>query len=315
MVRKSNQAGTVLTDGNTDDNSVAAAGTSTPRFDREQTVLGGDPSAPMFDEPATMVDGEDLGLAAGGRTPREKWFISLLILPIVLVLWEIIAVGFHTPRYILPTPVTVASSIYHLHGTLLTGTLQTAREILLGFVIGVVAGVAVAAVSAYSRLVERLIMPGIVMSQAVPKIAVAPLFLLWFGLGLLPKVLIAAALCFFPVVIAGVTALKSVDPAMISMAKASRASTTRIFWKIRMPLAASGILSGIRLGMTLAAIGAVIGEFIDPGNGLGGIIMTAQGNQNAPAAFAGLVILSVLTLVLYYLVVAAEWFIIGRKQT
>jgi len=263
----------------------------------------------------TETDGDMPGIEASSRN-GGSWLIKLIpvaTLVACVAIWELVTVIFRLPSYILPTPATVLRSIVHLRTPLLTGTLVTLREILLGFAVGVAVGIALAAAATYSTVVERIIMPPIVASQAIPKIAIAPLFLIWFGLGLVPIVLIAATLSFFPVVIAGVTALQSVDPAMVHMARVSRASSMRIFWKIRLPLAAPGLLAGIRLAMTFSAIGAIIGEFINPKNGLGAIILTAQGNQNAPGAFAGLVVLSVLTLILYYIIVVIEWAIIGRK--
>lgn len=230
----------------------------------------------------------------------------------VIGLWELISVATALPSYILPTPGQVASALLNHRGVLASSTLTTTEEILLGFLIGSVFGTALAAVVVAARKVERIIMPLIVGTQAVPKIAIAPLFLLWFGIGMLPKVIIAALLAFFPVIVNTATGLKSVDPALTLMARSTRASRRRIFLKIELPLAAPSVFAGLKLGVTLAAIGAVVGEFISATSGLGSIIVTTQGQQQTSYAFAAIIVLSILTLILYYVVALIEFLLLRQ---
>lgn len=248
------------------------------------------------------------------RHTAGRAMISLATLAGVVAIWELISWARAFPRYILPTPLGVGVQLIDLRLPLLEGAQITGEEILIGFAIGSAAGILVAMLVVYSKIAERVVMPLVVGSQAIPKIAVGPLFVLWFGLGMLPTVVIAALLAFFPVVINSVSGLSEVDPAMVLMARATRASAALIFWKIRAPLAAPAIFSGLRLAITLSAIGTIVGEFIASGSGLGTIIETAQGNENAAAVIAAVVVLAVLTLALYNAVALVEYLVVGRRR-
>jgi NitT/TauT family transport system permease protein len=147
----------------------------------------------------------------------------------------------------------------------------------------------------------------------VPKIALAPLFIIWFGFGTMPKIVMAALLAFFPIMVNVTAGLKDVDPDLVMMARASRSSRWKIFRHIQLPMALPSLFTGLKLGITLATTGAIVGEFISGNSGLGSIVEAAQGNQEASVAFAGIVILSVISVILFYLLVGLEKLIIREK--
>jgi NitT/TauT family transport system permease protein len=214
---------------------------------------------------------------------------------------------------VLPSPLSVWDEIGAYHSLFVSGTWTTIEEILLGFVFGAVVGVVLGAVVAYSRVAERTIYPAIVAAQSVPKIALAPLFIIWFGFGTMPKIVMAALLAFFPIMINVTAGLKEVDPDLVMMARASRSSRWKIFRHIQLPMALPSLFTGLKLGITLATTGAIVGEFISGNSGLGSIVEAAQGNQEASVAFAGIVILSVISVILFYLLVGLEKLIIRER--
>jgi NitT/TauT family transport system permease protein len=253
--------------------------------------------------------------ARRGRTASRFTSVGTYAATVVVViaLWELVKVVFNEPAYVLPSPLSVWDEIGTYHSLFASGTWTTIEEILLGFVFGSVVGVVLGAVVAYSRLAERTIYPAIVAAQSVPKIALAPLFIIWFGFGTMPKIVMAALLAFFPIMINVTAGLKDVDPDLVMMARASRSSRWKIFRHIQLPMALPSIFTGLKLGITLATTGAIVGEFISGNSGLGSIVEAAQGNQEASVAFAGIVILSVISVVLFYLLVGIEKLIIREK--
>jgi len=181
---------------------------------------------------------------------------------------------------------------------------------LWGFALSVVVGIPLAMLIAGSRTVEDYLYPLLVFSQSIPKVAIAPLFVVWFGFGLLPKVLSAFLLGFFPVVVSAVQGFKSVDPDMLDLARAMEANSLQTFRMVRLPHALPAIFSGLKVCITLAIVGAVVGEFVGSNSGLGFVLQRSIGNFELPTMFAALLILAILGVVLFWLIEVAERFLV-----
>ncbi|WP_406409386.1 ABC transporter permease [Streptomyces sp. NBC_01643] len=221
--------------------------------------------------------------------------------------------------YLLPSPAQVASAFRTYHEPLLTNTWSTLEEILLAFVLSIVAGVALAIPIAFSRTVERLSYPLLVMSQAVPKIALGPLFIVWFGFGLMTNVLIAVSVAIFPIIVNTALGLSSLDPDLVRLGRSMGASRWRLFRLVRLPAAMPSIFAGLKVAITLAVIGAVVGEFIVGNVGLGHLTLSASGNQNAPLLFACIISLAVLGILVFAVIdfferIALRWHTSQRGQ-
>jgi len=163
---------------------------------------------------------------------------------------------------------------------------------------------------AYSRFVENTIYPVIVFLQIIPKIAIAPLFIIWLGFGLLPKLLIVFLLCFFPIVVSSVAGFKSVDPDVMDFARSTGASPTRMFFKIRLPQALPEIFTGLKIGAALSATAAVVAEFVASDRGLSYLLQQYNGQLETPMVFAIIVLLSLIGLAIYYAVELIERLVI-----
>src|ERR1700730_10955304 len=195
---------------------------------------------------------------------------------------------------------------------LIKHSLGTTVEILLGFALSVAVGVPLALAIYLWRPFERVVYPLLISSQAVPKVAVAPLFLVWFGFGLVPKVLIAFLIAFFPVVINTVMGLAGLAGAEGYLAQSMGFGATATFFKFRLPNALPAIFAGLKISITLAVFGAVVGEFVGGDAGLGYLLMVANGSMDTRLLFAGIVALTVLGVVLFLLVELAERLAIPR---
>lgn len=254
------------------------------------------------------------GMAPGpARTRRARsgrWLgqAGMVVLSVVgmVVLWELVVVIFTIPDFTLPSPVSVASTLVHAMGSISNDIVVTVEETLAGFVAAIAVGVPLSVAIAGSRFVERTVYPLLVTSNAVPKIALAPVFIAWFGLGMVPRVVMAWMLALFPIVISTVVGLAGVDPALVLLGRAAGASRRRVFWLIRLPAALPSILGGFKVGVTLALTGAVVGEFVGGNTGLGYVITQAQGDLQMSLAFAAVVLLAAVGVVLFYLVELAE---------
>lgn len=239
-----------------------------------------------------------------GRLVQTCLVILTLILAIVI--WELVVIVFAFKEYILPTPRDVASELWSARSLLGSALAVTLKETLIGFLIAAVVGVTLACGIASSRIVERMLYPVLVITNAVPIISVAPLFLVWFGLGSTSRILVAALIAGFPIVISSAVGLVGVDEGIILVARSMNANSWRIFANVRMPAALPSILGGLKLGITLSLTGAVVGEFIGGNSGLGYIITDAQGNLEMPLAFAAIVVLALVGVVLFYIVEVIE---------
>jgi NitT/TauT family transport system permease protein len=235
-----------------------------------------------------------------------QWGTPILSLWIFIFIWQGVAAIFSLPSYILPTPLEVLDSLVDSWPALWPNLIATVIETVAGFAAAIVVGVAVSLLVASSKVIERLVYPILVTTQAVPKIAVAPIFLVWFGLGKEPRIVIAGLLAVFPIIISTAVGLIGVDPDLLRLARSTGAKRSRVFWQVRLPAAMPGFFAGLKLGVTLAVVGAVVGEFVGGNSGLGYIVINAQGNLSTSLAFASIVLLAVVGVGLFYIIDAIE---------
>ena len=254
-----------------------------------------------------------------GRTARgarvadvlQSRYLKPLILVIILIaLWDLSIRILRIPPYQVPPPGEVLKTLFQDGPELLSQTWPTTVATLWGFALSVVIGIPLAMLIAGSRTVEDYLYPLLVFSQSIPKVAIAPLFVVWFGFGLLPKVLSAFLLGFFPVVVSAVQGFKSVDPDMLDLARAMEANSLQTFRMVRLPHAMPAIFSGLKVCITLAIVGAVVGEFVGSNSGLGFVLQRSIGNFELPTMFAALLILAILGVVLFWIIEVAERFVV-----
>jgi NitT/TauT family transport system permease protein len=229
-----------------------------------------------------------------------------LTLIALLVLWEIACRGFQVPSFLVPAPSDIGARLYEKRDLYLGHTWITLYETLAGFALAVVIGVIAAALIVVIPAVRDVVMPLLLIAQLVPKVAIAPILLIWFGYGLLPKILIAFLVAFFPIVVNVATGLAAVERELLDLGRSLEATRWQIFWKFRMPTALPELFSGMKIAITLAVIGAVIGEFVGGNRGLGYLILVANQDLDTPLAFAALLILSVAGILLYAVIELAE---------
>ena len=235
--------------------------------------------------------------------PAARPFWLLLVL---LVLWDLLVRLFKIPAYLIPPPMAVIKQLGADWSMLLQQSLPTLYATLGGFVASALIGVPIAMWIAYSRTVESFVYPLLVFSQSIPKVAVAPLFVVWFGFGIVPKVIAAFLLGFFPVVVSTVQGFKSVEPDVIDLARSMGAGPMKIFLKFRLPQALPAIFSGLKVSVTLAVVGAVVGEFVGSNSGLDFVLQRATGTFDLPLMFAALVVLSMMGVILFLIVELVE---------
>ena len=235
---------------------------------------------------------------------RSKHFLPVLTIVLLIVLWELLTRITAIPNYILPAPSVILKETFVEYQSLLTEGWVTTYELIGGYILAIIVGIPCAVLIVYSTIFERTIYPILVFMQTVPKIAIAPLFIVWFGIGTLPKVLVAFSMAFFPIVIDTVAGLRAINPDMISLARSMGATRLEILRKIQFPNALPHIFSGLKVAITLAVVGAIVGEFVGADKGLGYLLLVANGNIDTTFLFAALIVLTVIGLLFFYLV---EW--------
>ena len=232
---------------------------------------------------------------------RPVWLLVTLV-----VIWDLGIRLFKIPPYLVPNPLSVVKTLFTEWPMLWRESLPTLYATLGGFVLSALIGVPIAMWIAYSRLVESFVYPLLVFSQSIPKVAIAPLFVVWFGFGVVPRVIAAFLLGFFPVVVATVQGFKSIEPEVIDLARSMGAGAFKIFLKFRLPQAMPAIFSGLKVSVTLAVVGAVVGEFVGSNSGIGFVLQRATGTFDLPLMFAALVVLSTMGVLLFLAVELVE---------
>ena len=250
--------------------------------------------------------GRNSGDASRSRRAWRKPAFIALGLGGVIAIWETLVVALGIKPFLLPAPSLVLRQTARRWDVIADAALFTAQSMIVGFVASVVIGVLLALVVAFSRRLEELIYPVLVFLQIVPKIAIAPLFLIWIGYGLTSKVLIVFLLSFFPVLVSSIAAFKSVDPEIMDLARSTGASRWRIFFMVRLPHALPTLFTGIKVAAALSATAAVVAEFVASDRGLGYKIQEYTNNFDTPMTFGAILVLCAMGLLLYGAVEIAE---------
>lgn len=240
------------------------------------------------------------------RVLLSAWARPVLLILLIIVLWELAIVIFRIPPYLIPAPDAVIKQLIVEWPRLFREAVPTTYATLGGFALSIAFGIPMALMIAYSRTIESFVYPLLVFSQSVPKIAIAPLFVVWFGFGIIPKVIAAFMLGFFPVVVSTVMGFKSVDRDMLDLARSMKASKIETFMRISLPHALPSIFAGLKVSITLAVVGAVVGEFVGSNSGIGYLLQIANGNFDLPLMFAALTVLSGIGVVLFVAIDVVE---------
>jgi NitT/TauT family transport system permease protein len=223
-----------------------------------------------------------------------------------LAAWEVAVRVGHTSPLVLPAPSVVVQSLWQglNSGYLWPHIVHTLTEVVLGLLLGASMGFVGGVLLGESVRLRGILMPYVVISQVVPKLALAPLFIVWFGFGMWPTVVMTALICFFPLLENTATSMQQVDANKLELFRMLRASAWQTLWRLKLPAGLHHIMAGLRVAVVLAWVGAVVGEFIGASRGLGALIIAAQGSMDTPLMFAVLTVITVLGLSFYKI---SEW--------
>jgi NitT/TauT family transport system permease protein len=252
------------------------------------------------------------------------WVLLKKLTPLIgilafLLAWQLFVILWKVPPYLLPTPTTIANTFVTQFSELLHHGWITVYEMLLGYALAVIVAIPLAITITSSRRFNELVMPTMLFFQIVPKVAVAPLFLVWFGVGAMPKVLLAFLISFFPIVIDAAVGLRSMPPEMGDLAHSMGATRLQAFTRFRLPTSLPYLFSGLKVAATLAIAGTVVGEFVGADKGLGYLLLVTNSNMQTSLMFATIVALTIIGLVFYYMVELIErllipWHVTHRVQ-
>lgn len=247
-------------------------------------------------------------------SPNATRIASVALLLGLLGLWELGSRASGVSALVLPAPSAIGRSLWNglASGYLWPHLRATSIELVLGLLLGCLAGFGSGILMAESPLLDRLLKPYIVVSQVIPKLALMPLFIVWFGFGLAPTVVITALICFFPLLETTLTGLAQVPPAQLELFRMVGASRWQTLLRLKLPSGLPAVLSGFRVAVVLALVGVVVGEFIGASRGLGALVIAAQGSMDTPLMFAVLVLVSLLGLLLYRLALSLERYLLRR---
>jgi NitT/TauT family transport system permease protein len=263
--------------------------------------------------PGIVESGAPVARARERKSPGERLvgFLAAawrptLVLAIALAIWWFITAQELMPGYLVPSPPDVAETLVEDRALLLEHSGVTLYETVVGYVLATALGLLTAILIVYSATFERSFYPIILFAQVIPKIAIAPILIVWFGFGPEPKIILAVLIAFFPVVISGVAGLRSIDPELLELSATMGAGRWQTFRKLRFPGSLPHLFAGLKVAATLAVVGAVVGEFVGADKGLGYVLLLASGNLNAPLLFADLILMSVIGIAIFVAVEVLE---------
>ncbi|WPB57457.1 ABC transporter permease [Xylophilus sp. GOD-11R] len=238
--------------------------------------------------------------------PMELVALPLFTVALLLGVWEILVRQYKVPVSLLPAPSAIGARLVETFPTLLQHTVPTTIETVASFALASVAGVMLAILLTYSRLVNSALYPSVVFFQLIPKVALAPLFIVWMGIGSPARLAFAVFIAFFPVVVATMAGLRDTPPDMLRLCRGLTATPWQVFTSVRLPYAVPHIFSGMKIAVTFSMIGVIVAEFISAQEGLGYLIVFASSQADTALILAAILVLCTMGLVLYALVVWAE---------
>ncbi len=241
----------------------------------------------------------------GGRFAAE-WLPPLGLVAVVIALWQGATTALQLPRWLLPSPIDIIGAFQTSGELIAAHSWITLQEVLIGFGLAFVVGVLLAIAIAHSRTLERAIYPFVIASQTVPVVAIAPLLLIWFGYELLPKVIVVALICFFPICVNMVDGLRSVDPDLVHLLRTLGSSQWQLFTKAQFPASLPFLFSGTKVAIAVSVIGAVMGEWVGASAGLGYFMVRSASQFQTARVFAAIVVLSLMGIALFALASLAE---------
>lgn len=241
-----------------------------------------------------------------GAAAVVDYMPAALFFLLLLAAWQVFVDTGHVSDFILPSPLVILKTTLRYFPLMMRHTWTTTYEIGIGFVIGNAIAVVMALLIVNSRFVEKAFYPLLIASQTIPKVAIAPLFIIWFGSGVTPKVVITAVICFFPTVVNTVQGLKATDENAIDLLRLVAASRVQVFTKLQFPNALPYFFAGLKISIALAVIGAIIGEWVGASSGLGYVILYSTQTLRTDFMFSALLLISVLGVLLYGVVVLLE---------
>jgi NitT/TauT family transport system permease protein len=243
--------------------------------------------------------------------PLQRERALNIMLPVVamigvLVLWAAAVKVFEIPDYLLPAPQDVVRRMARDWYVLARNAAYTLQSVLIGFSAGALVGVPLAFAVVLSRSIERVTMPLLVMSQTIPKVAIAPILVVWLGFGILPKIAIVFLISFFPIVVSTVVGLKNVEADMIDLVRSMGANTLKIMLRVRGPSALPQMFAGFKIAICLSVVGAIVGEFVGSDRGLGYLLLTSTGTLDGTLVWSALFILIAIGMILFAIVSKLE---------
>ena len=260
----------------------------------------------MAPPPADNAEATEAGLARRAAAAVVYYLPSVAVMLGLLVLWQLAVSLLGVKEYIMPTPLAAVRALADPNYQWTANFLATLYAVLGAFVLSAVLGVALAVVIVWNELLLRTVMPVLILFNTLPKIALAPLFVIWLGYGIWPNIVIGTTIAFFPMVVNTAVGLASAEPEMLELVRSLKASRWQVLRKIRFPNAVPYIFVGLKLAATMSVIGALVGEFVASERGLGSLIITGGVTLQTASIFASLILISAMGLVLYGLVVAVE---------
>ncbi|GHO75787.1 nitrate ABC transporter permease [Ktedonobacter sp. SOSP1-85] len=240
---------------------------------------------------------------------------AFVLVVALLLLWEVGVRAGRIDAMLVPAPSAILEALGNKRDVLLTHSIQTMLETVLGLALATVLGVAIAVAIDLSSWLRRALYPLLVASQTIPMVALAPLLLVWFGFDILPKVILVVLYCFFPITVACADGLLSVDPDLVRLMRSMRASRWQILWLVRLPGAMPSFFSGLRIAATYSVTGAIIGEYVGAEQGLGIFMQTSANAHAIVLVFAAIVITTVLSLALFALVSLVERIVLPWQES
>lgn len=252
------------------------------------------------------------GTAAYGLLRRLTPLVGIVCF---LLGWQLVVIVFKMPPYLLPAPAAIAYAFIDNLPSLLSNGWVTVYEMLAGYALAVGIAIPLAIAITSSQRFNEFVMPTMLFFQIVPKVAIAPLFLVWFGVGATPKILVAFLISFFPIVIDAAVGLRSMSAEMGDLARSMGSTRWQVFAQFRLPTSLPYLFSGLKVAATLAIAGTVVGEFVGADKGLGYLLLVTNSNMETALMFATIVALTIIGLVFYYLVELLEGFLIPWHVT